>query len=327
MELIVGTYGPKAWKLTLDGDFRPVEALPLPVGNASHLCLSDDGKYIFALSESGADSLLTSFAVGDPLRPLSTVRCVAPDPCYIVYNQGFLYTADYSGGSISVYPVAGGRIGEAVQRVCFDCSGPHTERQRSSHVHMLKICGPLMYATDLGGDRVHILDLLPGGHLAPREDLLMRPGCGPRHLDISPDGRFLYVLTELSKEVYVYDNLRPVQALILGDPSFEKQNGGDIHLHPGGLYLYASVRDGGDSIISFYIKPQSGTLTRRQTVPVGAHPRNFSILADRGLMAVFCKNEGRIQFYPLDGRTGMIGPLLSEAALPDAGCRPVYGLF
>lgn len=273
---------------------------------------------------------MTSFAVADPSKQLSRIKCVAPDPCYILFHKGLLYTADYSGGSVSVYRTSEGRIGELFQRVCFECSGIHPRKQLSSHVHMIKIQGDTMYATDLGGDRVHILSVGPDGKLEHKDDLVMRPGCGPRHLDVSADGRFVYVITEMSKELFVFDTQRdipiPIQAVILGDPSLDRQNGGDIHLHPNGLFLYVSLRDGDDSIVSFYIKPQSGTLTRRQTVPTGAHPRNFALLKDEHLMAVFCKNDRKIQFFPLDGKTGMIGGLRSEAALPSDD-EPVFGIF
>lgn len=326
MNFIVGTYGPQAWKLSLDDNFGVVGASSLPVANASYLCLSDCGQYVFAITESGDDSWLTSFSVEDPSDPISCIKCEAPDPCYIVYRQGLLYTADYSQGSISVYRTSSGKIEGLVQRVCFDCRGIHPRKQLSSHVHMLKIHGGTMYATDLGGDRVHILSVLPDGRLEHKDDIVMRQGCGPRHLDVSRDGRFVYVLTEMSKELYVFDNLRPVQALILGDTSFEKQNGGDIHLHPGGMYLYVSLRDGGDSIVSFYIKPQSGTLTRRQTVPTGAHPRNFAILPEDGLMAVFCKDERRIRFYDLDARTGLLSESCRKVALPSDEESPVFGV-
>jgi len=331
LRLTVGTYGPQAWQLELDDNFKVVESCPLPVSNASYICSSDCGNYLYTITESGNDSWLTSFPSHGPFVPVSRVKCEAPDPCYIVYRQGFLYTADYSGGSVSVYRTDDGKIGEMVQRVLFEGDGPHPRKQKSSHVHMLRIQGDTMYATDLGADRVHVLTVLPDGKLEHKEDLVLPGGSGPRHLDVSADGRFVYVLTEMSKELFVFDNSKemrfPVQALKLGDPSLEFQNGGDIHLHPNGMFLYVSLRDGDDSVISFYIKPQSGTLTRRQTLSVGAHPRNFVILEDKNLMAVFCKNAKKIQFYPIDGKTGIIGGLKAEVSLPSEKVDPVYGVF
>lgn len=327
MKLTVGTYGTNSWQIDLADDFSVLKALPLAVENASYLCKSDDGRYLFAITESGDNSRITSFLSDSPSKVVSSIECEAPDPCYIVCNRGFLYTADYSGGSISVYPAVEGKIGNLLQRVRFDCRGPHPSRQLSSHVHMLKINGDTMYATDLGGDKIHILTIGKDGKLTHTDDIQMREGCGPRHLDISADGRFLYVLTELSKELYVFDNLRPIQIVKLGDPSLEKQNGGDIHLHPGGMYLYLSLRDGDDGIVSFYIKPQSGTVTRRQFLPTGAHPRNFAILEDKELMAVFCKNSKCVQLYDLDSRTGLLGDMRKEISLPSESDSPVFGVF
>lgn len=330
MRLTVGTYDTEAWHLSLDDELNVVGAEAVPVSNASYMCTQADGGYIYTITESGEESYITSFPAKGPFTPVSRVKCAAPDPCYIVYRKGFLYTADYSGGSVSVYPAADGRVGPLFCRVCFEGNGPHTRKQKASHIHMLKIHGELMYAADLGSDRVRILRILPDGSLEHLEDLVLPSGSGPRHLDVSADGRFVYVLTEMGKDLAVFDLDRdtrtPVQLLKLGDPSLESQNGGDIHLHPNGLFLYVSLRDGDDSIISFYIKPQSGTLTRKQSVSVAGHPRNFVILPDKGLVAVFCKNADRIQFYPLDSRTGIIGSLQKEIILSPSS-NPVYGLF
>lgn len=302
----------------------------LPVSNASYMCTDPDERYIYTITESGEDSYLTSFHADGPFTPVSRVKCEAPDPCYIVYHKGFLYTADYSGGSVSAYPASEGKIGQLAWRTSFEGSGPYPLKQLSSHVHMLKIHGSTLYATDLGSDRVRVLDILPDGSLAHKEDLILPEGSGPRHLDISSDGRFVYVLTEMGKDLAVFDNCResrtPVQLLKLGDSSFQMQNGGDIHLHPNGLFLYVSLRDGDDSIISFYIKPQNGTLTLKQVVRVGAHPRNFVILPGRGFLAVFSKNDAKIQFFPLDAKTGAVGSLQKEIIFPPSS-NPVFGLF
>lgn len=327
MNLVVGTYGQRLYRLGVCPDSFSVSSCECAeVPNCSFFCLSDDGRFAYAISESGDNSAISAISLEGAMSLVSRVRCEAPDPCHIVLREGRLYTADYSGGSISVYPACEGRIGNLLQRVRFEGSGPDARRQASPHVHMLKFFGDTLYATDLGADAVHLLKVRPDGLLERSGDLTMPPGCGPRHIDISADGRFLYVLTELSNELHVFDRLQPVQLLKIGNPDFPTQAGGDVHIHPSGLWLYASLRNGDDSIVSFHINPANGRLARKQTLSTAAHPRNFVISPDGALLTVFCKNDRIVQFYDMDPRTGAVKSPIAHITLPEETDSPVFGL-
>ena len=174
MKLVVGTYGPRMRWLELDdADFSVRASEAVAADNTSYLALSPDRRYLFAVSESGDASKLYSFRLaGQPFRQ-SEVGDIAPDPCHLLYVPGYfnhcgdpdngaLLTADYSGGSISLYPVRGGDIEPAAQVVRFEGHGPDPERQLAPHIHHLALFGHLLLAVDLGADCIHVLRMFDG---------------------------------------------------------------------------------------------------------------------------------------------------------------------
>jgi 3-carboxymuconate cyclase len=366
MELIVGTYGRNLWLLNLDAATFDVRGTSLfEAENTSYLALSPDKRYLFAVSESGDRSGMYSFELHSGDRPLprgrmvrrSEVRPVAPDPCHVLYvpgyfnscgdpDNGVLLTADYSGGSISVYPVQEGRIAPASQIVRFEGSGPVPERQTASHIHHLVLHGNLLMAVDLGADCIHVLRLFDGavrplcdGRLerTPRLERLFDipapAGSGPRHLVLNAEATHAYVLTELSNEILVYampdftapdDRPTLLQQLAVGDASFPEQAGGDLQLSPDGRHLYASLRNGGDGLVIARVEAD-GMIRRIGYQRTGNHVRDFFFLQE-DLLMIFCKNSRCIQVYRRNIVSGALR-LVREIKIGDVFGEPVHGVI
>ena len=373
MELIVGTYGRQMHLLELENAsfsvlaFRSIEAK-----NTSCLALSPDRRYLFAVSECGGDSGVYSFRVhpsgqriplsGGRIERLSEIRGMSPDPCHLIYLPGYfnqcgdpdngaLLTADYSGGSVTVFPVRSGRIEAALQVVRFEGHGPVPGRQTAPHIHQLVPFGNLLLAVDLGADCIRVLRLFDGAvrplcdgrldralRLERLFDIPAPAGSGPRHLVFDQDGSHFYVLTELSNEILVYsmpdytaagDHPVLLQRLPVGDPSFPEQAGGDIQLSPDGRHLYASLRNGGDSLVIAEVQ-SDGSLRRIAYQTTGAHVRDFCFLPasapDGEHLAVFCKNGGCIQFHKRNSADGSLS-LIREIPFRASDGEPVFGLL
>ena len=371
MELIVGTYGSRVLLLELGvGSFDVLGISAFKADNTSYLALSPDKRYLFAVSECGDDSGVYSFKVHpyDRLKPLpkgrierlSEQRGTSPDPCHLVYLPGYfnqcgdpdngaLLTADYSGGTVTLFPVRSGRIEAASQVVRFEGHGPDPERQTAPHIHQLVPFGNLLLAVDLGCDCIHVLRLFDGTvrplcdgrldrtlRLERLFDIPAPAGSGPRHLVFDKGGSHFYVITELSNEILVYAmpdytaaGDRPVllQRLPVGDRTFPTQAGGDIQLSPDGRHVYASLRNGGDGLVIAEVQ-SDGSLRRIGYQPTGAHVRDFFFLPE-GLppgefMAVFCKNSHSIQLWRRLAADGSL-TLLREVSLDFYG-EPVHGV-
>lgn len=359
LQMLVGTYGGQMYRMDIDSvTFEVLKCDTVLVDNASYVALSPDGRFFYAISESGAASKVSSFSNDGKCTLVSQVDGIQMDPCFVMCRQTgsagerrtFLLTGDYSGGSVSVYPTEDGRILPASQIVRFHCSGPNLVRQPSSHIHQLRAFGKYLFASDLGGDRIHVMRMSETGGdfvLDSLFDVRTEPGSAPRHMAISPDGSRLYLLTELSREIYVYGirygeesacdcgiRTELLQKLFIGDDDatviannpleegVNTQSGGDIHLHPDGRRLYASLRNGADKIAVFDVG-EDGLLTRKGSFTTALHPRNFTILPDGRTMVVPCKNSDVIQFFCIDPQTG----LLSDTGRTISLTCPVLTVF
>lgn len=136
----------------------------------------------------------------------------------------FAATANYSGGSISLFALdSAGRLAAPARVVRFAGRGVDPERQEQPHLHCIAFTpdGRRLLACDLGLDRIHTFPLVAGVRgteavdTAGEQSVALRPVSGPRHLRFGPDGRFAYLVNELSGQVTVFAHrrgrLRPVQ--------------------------------------------------------------------------------------------------------------------
>jgi 6-phosphogluconolactonase len=143
----------------------------------------------------------------------------------------------------------------------------------------------------------------------------LHPGSGPRHIAFRPDGKFLYVVSELSSTVsaFRYDaragTLRELQTVTTLPKEFSGRNDtAEIAVHSNGKFLYASNR-GHDSIAVFAIDHAKGTLTFVSRVPTGGkEPRHFAI--DPSGNYLFAENQlsNNIVVFKIDLATGSLNP-------------------
>ena len=317
LNLVVGTYGNYLYRYIFNTETLEFSlCAKAEAVNPSYAIASqtEGGNQIFAVRETKDDAGACSFLEnGQTEIPVTAEKFqTGAHPCFIMkYDNGssFILTADYSGGSVSVFPVVDGVIQGRCQQLAFEGSGPVTRRQASSHVHQVRtLPGNKEYvlASDLGADVIHVLKYT--GNEEPfvhTNDIQCPSGSGPRHMEFSKDGNILYCITELSGEILVYDI-----ATRDGSPSFtlrqqvladEINAGGsaDIHIHPSGKWIYTSHRLENDGIARFEIR-NDGTLEKVGYDNTARHPRNFMITPDGKLLLAACRDDKTIQVFRIN---------------------------
>ena len=133
----------------------------IEVLNPSYLIPSEDGKFVYAVSEmNDATAALNAFSFDKETGKLSLLNrqpTMGADPCYVATNGKEVLTANYSGGSMSVFPLKKNGSLEPVDTL-FEGStgGPDTERQATPHVHCTVFSpdGKYIFATDFSADRI-----------------------------------------------------------------------------------------------------------------------------------------------------------------------------
>lgn len=298
--------------------------------NSSFMTLSRDQKYLYTVGENGAENSKVSSFEFDKSKGILTFINSRPtygaDPCYIETNneESYLLTANYSGGSITVFPIdEQGVISDAETILKFSGSGADSVRQQQSHLHSLRFSPDSRYvfAADLGSDKIYRLNALGSVFLGQpiiSESSLVEfdtpPGTGPRHFDFHPNGEYFYLLGELSGEVIVYDynNGDLIEKQTILSDTVGARGAADIHVSSDGRYLYSSNRLEGDGLAIFAINDEDGTLTRVGFQSTGKHPRNFTITPDGNLLLVAVKDDNRIEIYSIDKETGLTSILNAD---------------
>ena len=323
---IIGTYGSFIYKVDFDpnaGTLKVTDSWEIP--NASYVIT--DGNSIYTFSESGEDSKVYSLI--DGVR--TEAPCPGDNPCYITLtpDKKYLITADYTSGSASVYPLQNGTVGERVQKLTFEGSGPITRRQASPHIHQVKFLPPIpgvegewILAPDLGSDRIRILKYNEG-NLKHISFIPFPAGSGPRHIEFDVQRKMMYCIAELSGKVFAFKigawEGAPVFELVQSVIADEYNTGGsgDIHLHPQGKWLYTSHRLQNDGLAVFAVN-EDGTIEKRGYVHTKEHPRNFLITPCGNYIIVASKNTCTLQLFTI-GQDGI--PVATDQVLnlsPDA---------
>jgi 6-phosphogluconolactonase len=335
--LFVGTYTANQSKGIYAYRFVPASTKLTPLGlvaetpNPSFLTIDSTGRLLYAVNElekykgesSGSVSAFVVDQKSGKLLPLNEVSSRGTDPCYLSLDQSgkYVLVANYGSGSVAVFQVhKDGSLGKASAFVQHTGSGPDRERQEGPHAHWIGVTPDNRFAmaVDLGIDQVLVYRFNEKtGTLSPNHpaSVAMEPGSGPRHLDFHPNGKFVYVLSELQSKINVFSydlrqgTLQPLQHIATVPKEFSGTNyPAEIRVHPNGKFLFASNR-GHDSIAVFSIDQKNGTLS-----PVGPFstqgkkPRNFEIDPSGSRLFVANQESGNIVIFDIDQTTGKLTP-------------------
>lgn len=333
----LGTYtGPKSKGIYVYR-FDPATGKLSPMGlaaeteNPSFLAISPNRQFLYAVNETenyqgqktGAVSAFSIDRHTGKLTFLNQVASRGTAPCYIsLDNSGkYVMVANYGSGSIAVFPVgADGRLGDATAFVQHHGSSVNHERQAGPHAHSVHVSpdNRFVLAADLGLDEVLVSRFdATNGTLTPNDPPFakVKPGSGPRHFAFSPDGKFVYVISEMgsSLTVFSYDadrgSLEEKQVISSLPNGFRgESSGAEVAVHPSGKFLYASNR-GNDSIAVFAIDAQNGTLTPVETVPTqGKTPRMFQIDPTGHYLIAANQDSDNTVVFRIDPQTGRLTP-------------------
>jgi len=296
--------------------------------NPSYIAISTDERYVYAVSESGRDATVYAFLFDKKAGKLNLLNVQPTNgsgPCYIStdHTGNFVVTANYSGGSVSVLPLTVDGLLQPVAKVFqFGGTGPDASRQDRPHLHCAVFSPDRQYlfAADLGTDRLYKFttdDTAPFLSAGNPEAYQLEPGSGPRHLTFHPNGRFAYLINELSGKVTVFNyangHPEPVQYIAADtSPGAGNKGSADIHVSPDGRFLYASNRANTNNIAIFGVNAADGKLTLAGHQPTGRHPRNFIITPNGKYLLVANMNSSLIQVFEIDRETGLLSEVSSK---------------
>lgn len=305
------------------------------VDNPSYLTFSKDSKYVYAVTENGGDPSYAnalSFDVGSgALKLINSEETKGAAPCNITIDNRnkYVVTANYVGGSISVFPIKeDGCLAPVSQVIGFEGKGADP-RQEMPHLHCVGFSpdGKYLFATDLGTDRIYRYDVdytTPGDFIKESSLVAFKvaDGSGPRHFVFHPFQKYVYLINELSGCVtaFTYDDGCLDEFQSIEADSLHAQGSADIRITPDGRFLYASNRLKGDGIAIFSIDQQDGTLTHAGYQDTGIHPRNFVITPNGKFLLAACRDSNMVQVFDINENTGLLTDTHKDIRLDSPVC-------
>lgn len=236
--------------------------------------------------------------------------------CYVTQDDACIYTANYHEGCILVYRKSPDSLTLAKRIDIAPKAGCH---QILFHNHYMLVPCLLL-------DTVKIYDC--SRDFAPAGELRFEEGTGPRHGIFDKDHKRLFLVSELSNQLFVYSlaadtpsgpaiTLEHVYPLLPGDAKYkEPPASAAIRLSPDGRFLYVSTRFA-DIISVFYIDGCQLKLVQ-QTGSGGVHPRDFTLTPDGQYLLAVNRTEGGLVSFRINPETGCLNGPCSQVPAPEA---------
>ena len=324
--LLIGTYtntgkslGIYSYDINMHNDIFTQISVTKDVLNPSFLALTPDKKFVYSVCESTNGSAANAFSFNEDngkLTFLNTSQTKSNGPCYISATENHVFTANYGGGSLSVFGRnADGSLTDVLQMIQHVGKSINKERQNVPHVHQVIISPDKRYllANDLGTDKVTVYQYnstAAANILTPFDTLSVKPGSGPRHSSFSKNGKRLYLLHEMDGTVSVIEmkngKLRLIQETTVVTNDKVVIGAADIHLSPDEKYLYATNRGTANNITCFSVTKEGKLIFKQQVSTGGNGPRNFAISPDGQYVFIAHQLTDNIVIFKRDIKTGLL---------------------
>jgi 6-phosphogluconolactonase len=344
--LIIGTYtktqdnGLFVYKFDSQNGKLTFESAAEGIKNPSYLAISDNGNKVYSVNESGNDRKggVSSFNFDKKTGKLSFLNdqdTKGAGPCYISISKDnkFIFTANYAGGNISVLPLkSDGSIGELAQLIQHEGSSTNQSRQKEPHAHsaIFSPSGNILYSADLGTDKLYAYKYQPNA-AQPLSNAIepftkIESGFGPRHFTFNQQANRIYLVSELTAMISVFDyeneSLKNIQNISMNADDFKGVNGAaDIHLSNDGKFLYATNRGSVDEIVIFKVDKNNGKLERIGSESTkGKTPRNFMIDPTNQFLLVANQNSDDIYVFKRNKKTGLLNYINEKITIGNPVC-------
>lgn len=309
------------------------------VVNPSYITISEDGKYIYASSESKIENggTVSSFRFDKEektLKFMNSQESGGENPVYVsVHKNGkWLVNGNYTDASISVYPLfEDGKIDSLAQILKFSEGSVNPDRQAKAHIHSAVFSPDFnsIFFTDLGADKIRMYpfentDLKPL-NIEQSSFINTKPGTGPRHFIFNKNGKTAYCIEEMAGEISVYDftenTLKEIQKIpthpVKIKDGFESS---DLHISPDGKFLYATNRGKENNIAIFKIQSNGTLETVGYQKTYGKHPRTFIIDETGKFVIVANTGSNKVTVFKRNLETGLLKKVGKPVKITNVSC-------
>ena len=304
------------------------------ITNSSYVTISKSKKYLYSITDFGVESYKILKDGGLELinfAPINGMR-----GCYLStdYKDHFLFVAGYHDGKLTVLRLKkDGSIGEITDEIYHKGLGSVAERNFRPHINCARMTHDNKYllVADQGMDHVNVYRLNETKGTLQLTDVLRGDiESAPRHIKLSKNGKFIYVVHELACNITVYDyeerNGNPyferIQTITTtdSDPRDSGSSASALTFTEDYEYLLASTA-GENTVAVYKADEESGMLTKLFCLPIsGDYPKDAAILPDKKHLVSLNHTSNTITFFKMDLEKNVIMMCAPELHVDKPNC-------
>lgn len=303
---------------------RFIEKDKVEISNSSYVTVSHNGKYLYSITDLGVEAY--TILKDGSLKIINFAPINGMRGCYVStdYTDSYLFVAGYHDGKLTVLRLKeDGSIGEITDEIYHKGLGSVAERNFRPHINCARMTHDNKYllVADEGMDHVNVYSFdLQKGTVRLADIIRSELESAPRHIKISKDGRFIYIVHEWKCyiDVYFYEERN-------GNPYFEKvqsietvpmskgSNNAASALSFSTDYKYLLSSNAGDnSVVIYSASPKDGKLTKIFCLPIsGEYPKDADFFPNNKFLVSLNHETNDMTFFHIDLEKGtmiMNGP-------------------
>lgn len=289
------------------------------ITNSSYLTISHNRKWLYSITDFGVESF--EILPDGGLKNMNMAGINGMRGCYLStdYEDRFLFVAGWHDGKVTVLRLnEDGSVGEITDEIFMRGLGSIAERNFRPHVSCVKMTRDNHYllVADLGMDHVNVyrLDHL-SGKLKIVDVIRSEVESAPRHVKISKDGTYLYIVHELKNIIDVYEYREekelPYFDKIQTISTVNEYHAGNsaasaLNLSEDFQYLVSS-NAGDNSVILYHIEENTGKLKKLLCLPIsGEYPKDAALFPDNRHLVSLNHESNTMTFFTVDAEKGLI---------------------
>lgn len=292
---------------------RFIEKDQVEITNSSYVTISKNKKYLYSITDFGVEAY--KIKKDGTLDFINFANIYGMRGCYVStdYKDKYLFVAGYHDGKLTVMKLkSDGSIGEITDEIFHKGLGSLGDRNFRPHINCARMTHDNKYllVADQGMDHVNVyrFDSVTG-KLALADVIRSEMESAPRHIKISKNGRFIYIVHEWKCyiDVYEYTDCN-------GTPNFDKiQTVQTAKLERGNSnatsaltfsedykYLLCTV-SGDNSAVLFSVDEETGMLEKVFNLPIsGEYPKDASLFPNNHFLVSLNHESNDMTFFKVN---------------------------
>ena len=317
-----------------------IEKEKVDITNSSYVTISHNGKYLYSITDFGVEAY--KILADGTLELINFAPINGMRGCYLStdFTDKYLFVAGYHDGKLTVLNIdENGAVTTISDEIFHKGLGSLSERNFRPHINCARMTRDNKYllVADQGMDHVNVYKFdAVKGKLRIADVIRSEIESAPRHIEISKDGRFIYIVHEWKCFIDVYEyeevndvpyfeKIQTISTLGEDDPS---QAAAASALTFSADYKYLLSSNASDnSVIVYDVDQKTGLLTEKFCLPVsGEYPKDAEIFPNNEFLVSLNHESNSMTFFRLNMKENTMMMCSAPLDIPEPNSICFYKL-